>query len=221
MIKGAIFDVDGVILDSMPVWHDCGVRYLKTKGIDANPKLGDILFSCTLDEGADYIIENYGLTEDPEKVKQGMMEQVEQFYFSEATPKKGALNLLKTLHERGVKLSVVSSTSGYCLEKAFALLGIRNLFETVISCSDGGRRSKEYPDAFYEATEIMGTEIPGTWVFEDGLYSIKTAKKAGYRVTGVYDEVSRNDQEDIKRLSDVYIEEPVDSFFESLDKFRV
>ena len=45
MIKGAIFDVDGTLLDSMGIWKDVGVRYLNSIGIEAEPDLGNILFT--------------------------------------------------------------------------------------------------------------------------------------------------------------------------------
>ena len=39
MIKGAIFDIDGTLLDSMPIWENAGARYLATLGIKAKPDL--------------------------------------------------------------------------------------------------------------------------------------------------------------------------------------
>ena len=45
MIKGAIFDVDGTLLDSMEIWEDVGVRYLNSIGIEAEPDLGTVLFT--------------------------------------------------------------------------------------------------------------------------------------------------------------------------------
>ena len=47
MIKGAIFDVDGTLLDSMGIWKDVGVRYLNSIGVEAEPDLGTILFTRT------------------------------------------------------------------------------------------------------------------------------------------------------------------------------
>ena len=44
MIRGVIFDVDGVLLNSMPVWENLGELYLKRKGISAESGLGEILF---------------------------------------------------------------------------------------------------------------------------------------------------------------------------------
>ena len=59
MIKGAIFDVDGTLLDSMGIWKDVGVRYLNSIGVEAEPDLGTILFTMSIQEGAEYIKEHY------------------------------------------------------------------------------------------------------------------------------------------------------------------
>ena len=55
MIKGMIFDADGTLLDSMPIWDDLGVRYLKELGVEAEPGLPEILFRMSLEESAAYM----------------------------------------------------------------------------------------------------------------------------------------------------------------------
>ena len=61
MIKGVIFDVDGVLLNSMPVWENLGELYLNRLGIEAEKGLGQTLFTMSLEEGAEYMISHYGL----------------------------------------------------------------------------------------------------------------------------------------------------------------
>ena len=56
MIKGVIFDVDGVLLNSMPVWENLGELYLDHLGIEAEKNLGETLFEMSLEEAADYLI---------------------------------------------------------------------------------------------------------------------------------------------------------------------
>ena len=48
MIKGAIFDIDGVLLDSMGIWDDLGARYLQSIGKIPEEGLNKILFSMQL-----------------------------------------------------------------------------------------------------------------------------------------------------------------------------
>lgn len=62
-IRGAIFDVDGTLLDSMKIWDNAGERYLQSRGRQAEPGLSRILFSMSLADGATYLKETYELPE--------------------------------------------------------------------------------------------------------------------------------------------------------------
>ena len=62
VIKGAIFDIDGTLLDSMPIWENVGARYLATLGIKAKPDLKERLDALSLPEGAIYMQKEYGLS---------------------------------------------------------------------------------------------------------------------------------------------------------------
>lgn len=204
IIKGAIFDVDGTLLDTMPVWTDAGARFLATLGIEAEEGLGDKLFAETVNTGADYLISRYGLKMSREEVAKGINEQMELFYFNEAPMKEGALQLLQRLKDAGSKITVATSTNRYCIEAAFDRLGIKDYFDGILTCTEVGA-TKANPAIFFEANDIMGTKIADTWVFEDGLYAIKTAWAEGYRTVGVYDEISEADQEEIRKYSYIYV----------------
>lgn len=52
MVKGVIFDVDGVLLNSMPVWENLGELYLQKFGIQAEKDLSEILYEMSLKEAA-------------------------------------------------------------------------------------------------------------------------------------------------------------------------
>lgn len=51
----------------------------------------------------------------------------------------------------------------------------------------------------------MGTTPKQTWLFEDGAYSIETAKQLGIKTIGIYDPASEKDQEKIRNLTNIYI----------------
>ena len=56
MIKGVIFDVDGTILNSMPMWEKVDEIYLQSLGVEPEPGLSEKLFTMSLTEGAEYLI---------------------------------------------------------------------------------------------------------------------------------------------------------------------
>ena len=204
LFKGAILDVDGTLVDSMGVWHNCGARYLAGLGIEAEPGLGDFLFTQTNESGAYYMIERYGLDKTPEEVAEGLSKEMERFYFEEAELKKGARDLLDLLEAMGVPMTVATSTDRYLIEKVFDRLDIARYFKGVLTCPEEDT-TKADPLIFMKAAGLMGSEPEDTWVFEDGLYAIKTAKDAGFRTVAVYDPISESDWDSLKKLADISV----------------
>ena len=61
MIRAAIFDLDGVLLDSLSIWEDLGARYLRAKGLTPEEGLGKTLFPMSMEQGAAYLKAHYPL----------------------------------------------------------------------------------------------------------------------------------------------------------------
>ena len=87
MVKGVIFDVDGVLLNSMPVWENLGELYLQRLGIEAEKDLGTKLYTMSLEQSAQYLIQTYHLDLTPEEVIAGVNQEVKDFY-AERVPLK-------------------------------------------------------------------------------------------------------------------------------------
>ena len=101
-------------------------------------------------------------------------------------------------------MTVATSTDRYLLEGAFRKLDLERYFKAVLSCGEYGTTKGE-PFIFNKAAELMGTDPAETWVFEDGLYAIKTAVKAGFRTVAVYDELSSSDWDEMSMLADMHV----------------
>lgn len=203
-IKGVIFDVDGVLLDTMHVWTDAGARYLAGLGKEAEPRLGDKLFTMTVDMGAVYLKEHYGLTQSVPEITRGVNGVVEDYYYHHADFKPGARELLEKLKDAGIPMTIASSTARRYILAAMERLGCADYFQAVLSCVEF-ETSKSEPMIFFEAMKVMGTSPDETWLFEDGLYSVKTARAAGLKTVGVYDAVSSHEQEELQALADIYV----------------
>lgn len=213
MIKGVIFDVDGTLFDSMGTWHDSGYNVLKSLGIDADKRIGDIFFSMTMDEVVDYIKENFSVNESRDFLKNGIHDQVEYAYRNEIELKPGVMRILDWVKDSKIPATIATSTDRFLIEIGLARLGIEDYFDEIYTATEVGK-GKNYPDIFQLAMDKMGTKPEETWLFEDGLYSMITAKAYGMPVVGVYDKVSHDDQEAIKQVADIYLEDLRDLNFE-------
>lgn len=203
MIRGAIFDVDGTILDSMPIWDTAAQRYLKTLGITADQELGEILFPMSLEEGASYVKERFRLSYSVEKIVSDITGVVDDFYRFEAPLKEGVREVLEWLSGKMVKMAVATSGEKKLVQAAFERTGILQYFEGILTGADVGV-GKTQPDIFYRAANMTGSKPCETLVFEDAFHAIKTARDAGFFVIGVYDESDAGQDALIKEYSNLY-----------------
>ena len=157
MIKGAIFDVDGTILDSMGIWDEAGIRYLKSNGIEAPSDLGDTLFAMTITEAADYLKEKFALKETTDAIEQGILDTVKDYYYEEAPLKSKVVRILEILKRENIPMAVASSSEKAHIEAAFQRLGILKYFQVIYTCKEVGE-GKSSPLIFEKACEELGTE---------------------------------------------------------------
>lgn len=128
MIKGAIFDVDGTILDSMSIWDEAGSRYLRAKGIEAPSDLGDTLFAMTITEAAAYLKEKFALEETTDAIEKGVLDTVKDYYYEEAPLKSKVVEVLEMLKSNKIPMAVASSSEKAHIEAAFQRLGYGSIF---------------------------------------------------------------------------------------------
>lgn len=210
-IKGAIFDLDGTLLDSMGAWEGVGRRYLKSKNIIASPTFEDEIKSMSLEESCRYVKEQYALEESADEILEGILRIVEGFYKNCAVLKEGVESFLKQLHKLGVKMCVATATNKALAEAALKRNDVLNYFDFVLTCGELGC-NKETAEIYNRAMKTMGTQKESTVVFEDAYHAAKSAKRDRFFVCGVYDE---SEDEPVQEICDIYIK----SFLEAGEYF--
>lgn len=215
MIKGAVFDLDGTILDSMPIWDNAAEMFLNSIGIKAESGLGKIMFSMSMTEGTEFLRDRYSLDMDADEILMGINHTIEDFYY-QVRLKEGVEQFLKNMRQADIKMVAATSSDRQVVEGALKRLNAMCYFDRIFTCTEIGA-GKVKPDIYLAAAEHMGTLPEDTWVFEDALYAIKTAKNAGFRTAGVYDASSMENLEEIKVISDIYLEK-LDNFIAFLER---
>ena len=213
-IKGAIFDADGTLLDSMWMWARVEIEYLISLGIDPRPDLRDVLLSLGGHEVAAYFRTEYGVRKTAEEMNAGMYKLMGEFYKNKVVPKTGVMEVLNRLRGAGVNMCVATATDRYLIEPGLRRCGLLRYFGKVFTCSEENT-SKSSPDIFIRAAAFLGTRVSETLVIEDALYAVRSAKGAGFPVAAVYDLSSDNQRNEIEGLCDYYFT----TFDEMLDLF--
>ena len=203
-ISGVIFDIDGVLLDSMKIWNDLGARYLIKNGIQPEEGLNKILFSMSMEQGADYLREHYVPDRTREELLEGIRGMLEDFYFHEVDLKPGARELVTYFSSNNLPVTAATSSPRQQIERALERNGLLEYIDRIFTNSEVGE-SKHSPKIYNMAAQYMNTSPEETLVFEDSLYALKTAKDAGYITVGVYDEYGESDVEGLKNTADIFL----------------
>ena len=203
MIKYAIFDLDGTLLDSSEMWMDLGARYLSLLGKTPEEGLSERLSLLSLPESAEYLRGTYKIPRSSEEIIHQITKMTERFYLEEVKLKKGALELLRVLRAHSVKMSI--ATAGDCTLGMAALkrLGAADCFAGAVGCNEFGPKTS--PEVFLAAAELIGAVPSETAVFEDSLHAVLTAKKAGFFTAAVWD-IGEKNQRELKNFANAYAE---------------
>jgi len=202
--KGAIFDLDGTLLDSMPFWDNLALEYLKLKGINPPENINKILKAMTLDESVEYFKKEYLIPGSEEEIIEEMIRMIEDQYRSEVPLKADVLPFLERLYKNNVRMCIATATERELAKAALERLGAAKYFDFILTCSEAGM-GKNTPEFFLRVLELLNTPKHETIVFEDALHAIKSAKAAGLYVAAVYDKSSYEDEEEIKAIADIYL----------------
>lgn len=204
MIRGAIFDFDGTLFDSMFIWKTAGDIYLRSLGKEPEKDLQKKLKTMSLLQSAAYMQRAYGLTASVEEIMDGVNRTVEDFYFNTVEPKADVIPFLERMKAQGIKMCIATATDRYQVEAALRRCGMDTFFSDIFTCSDVGH-GKDEPVIFRKALEHIQTTKADTAVFEDAFHALQTAKNDGFITVAVYDSHEER-QNELRRLADLYLD---------------
>lgn len=203
-LQSAIFDMDGTLLDSMPMWRSRAEALVRSHGLVPPPDLNRRVNALSVLEGAALCKELCGLPGTAEELAEEVWGQIRHFYRHEVRPKPGLVRFLSILKMEGVWMYVATATDRPLAEAALKTAGIDGFFRGLVTTREAGQEKREGPEVYERALRRLRSTKKDTVVFEDALHALRTAKAAGFRTAAVFDE-SEPEQEELRRLADDYI----------------
>ena len=199
-----LFDFDGTLVDSMPAYVSVIKRLLLENNIACSPDLIKTITPLGAVSTVQYFIEELGLNRPELEILKTMEEYAYHEYAYNVPAKKNVIPVLKQLKEQGADLNVLTASPHITLDPCLKRLGMFDLFTNVWSCDDFNT-SKADPAIYSMVAEKIGKPVHEILFLDDNFHADKTAKSAGMPVCGVYDASSDEYIEEIKAITDYYI----------------
>ena len=203
-LQSAIFDMDGTLLDSLSVWADSDREFITGLGLEYNAECSLDMKKMHFDSACEYLVGKFSLPFTAEETGRRILAIVEEHYINGVPLKESAAEFLEYAKKCGVKMCVATSNKKALAEAALEAKGIKNYFEFVLTSDEIGC-GKESPEIFLKAAEMLGAVPESTAVFEDSIHAVMSAKSAGFKVVGVYDELCPEEFVEIKKYADTSI----------------
>ena len=202
--KGAIFDLDGTIIDSMDVWETIDIKFFEKRNITMPNDYIEKINSMSFEEVAKYTIERFNLNESVDSLIKEWNDMAIYVYSNNIKLKPNVKEYLVKLKKHDIKIGLATSSPKELYEPVLKNNKVYDYFDTFTSVDDV-KRDKNYPDIYLYTAKKLGLYPNECIIFEDILIAINTAKESNFKAIGVYDKSSYNDLDKIKVKSDKFI----------------
>lgn len=206
MIKAVIFDMDGVMIDSEPLWEKTERILLARRGIDYSPEYRDRIVGLNQNDSGRLLIDTFKLEETVSDIIDERVDILTAIYEEELELVPQLVPLLDELRRENYPLAVASSSPLRVVNFVLDMFSLHEYFNEVVSgdCAENG---KPHPEIYLQAAERLGVKPEECVAIEDSINGVKSAKAAGMYCIAIPD----------KRLSPDKFNE-ADMIMKSLDE---
>ena len=198
-----LFDFDGTLVDSMPTFVSSMLRILDENHVPYGEDIVKIITPLGLEGTASYFV-SMGIQKSKEEVMEIMGKYIMDAYWYHIPAKKNVIPTLQKLKKQGHSLNILTASPHITLDACMKRLELFELFDNVWSCDDF-ETTKADPKIYEMAARRLGVDIGDVLFLDDNFNADKTAKQAGMKVCGVYDDASADYVDDMKAVADFFV----------------
>lgn len=199
-----LFDFDGTLVDSMPSFIAGVIKELDKNNCQYDNDIIKIITPLGFAGTADYFIKTFNLDISIEKLVESFKDNMANDYFYNIPAKSNVIKVLRELKDNGASLNVLTASPHVTLDACLKRLKIFDLFDNVWSCDDFSK-TKADPEIYKSVAQKLNVNVKDVLFLDDNINANLTAKSAGMKVCGVFDESSADYVEQMKSVCDFYI----------------
>ena len=181
--QAAVFDMDGLLIDSEPLWARAEADLLAARGGEMTEADRLATFGRSITASIMVYADRLGIPDAAVELRAELVERVRALYATEAAIMPGVAELVERLHGR-LPLAVASNSDRDLIELGLARIGLRDRFDHLVSASEVPR-AKPWPDVYLEACRRLCVEPRDAIGFEDSPAGIEALRGAGMTSVGV------------------------------------
>lgn len=186
-IDTVIFDMDGVLINSEPLWKAAEINVFKTVDIDFMAVGGEKTVGLRIDEVVDYWYSQFPWNNKTKKqVVDEIMEEMVKGIKAKGKPMKGVLEILDYLKSEDYKIGLASSSFQVLIDTSLEQLDIASFFHSTLSaqhCNYG----KPHPEVYIQSALQLDSKPENCLVIEDSLNGVIAGKAAKMNVVAIPD----------------------------------
>ncbi|MDH3603218.1 MAG: hexitol phosphatase HxpB, partial [Candidatus Tectomicrobia bacterium] len=181
-MKAVIFDMDGLLIDSEPLWHEVEKEVFGALGIALTDAMCEETTGLRTDEVVAYWYEKQpwqgGSVKSLEDVAHEILIRMQELIHAHGVALQGVYDVLQLLQHRQLTLGIASSSPPALIDAVVDKLRIRHYFQVLCSAIDE-EFGKPHPAVYLTAAKRLGLSSRDCLVFEDSINGIRAAKAAG------------------------------------------
>ena len=181
-VEACVFDLDGVLVDSEPVWEEVRRAYVADHGGTWQPDTQTRLMGMSTAEWASYLHE-LGVQQTPDEIARGVIDEMAARYRDGVPLMPKAVETVRRLSET-VTLGLASSSPRRLIDVVLDTAGLTECFAATVSTEEV-ERGKPAPDGYLEAARRLGADPRGCVAVEDSSNGLRSAYAAGMHVIAV------------------------------------
>ena len=179
LFQAAIFDLDGLLIDSEPIWMWAQMKVFRDRGALLTEAMQHATTGMRMHESI-LAWRGYfpGVDIDPVAIRRDLLELVRGRMLESGQAKPGALHAVELCRQAGCRLAIASSSMPEIIAAAVERLGLRDAFQSLVS-AEGEAHGKPHPAVYLSAAARLGIDPEACIAFEDSVFGVQAIKAAG------------------------------------------